>query len=210
MDISKSDLHKNIDLNPKKTKVPIKKTNPKTSEKVEIPTKNQIKDISIKTLLDSLSKDLSTNTKSKIEVLNILKQNDIILSVKNILGDLKLLIELLKSDKILLKSAPDLEKLLLHVKKLDADSLKGQIEKSGIFLESKLAKVKPASKAEIFNDIKATLLLAKEKLNSSNYIGAKDTLVQVDKVLTQINYYQLLSFSGNANISYLPLSWDGL
>ncbi len=65
-------------------------------------------------------------------------------------------------------------------------------------------------KEEIATDIKANLLYVKDEISKTSNLNMPDTLAKIDKVLTNINYYQLLSFSANANILYLPLVWSGL
>jgi hypothetical protein len=65
-------------------------------------------------------------------------------------------------------------------------------------------------KDEIVKDVKANLLQLKDELSKSGDLTAKDVLPKIDKVLTNINYYQLTSYSMGANVLYLPLLWEGL
>ncbi len=168
------------------------------------------RNFSIKNLLDSLFKDLISNVKSKDAVLKILKDENILQNIKDTALDLKSILSDFKSSKLLLKSTISLERLLLDINKLDAKSLQKQINKSGVFLEARLADSSLSPKEVILNDVKATLLLLKEELSQSKDLVAQNTLVKVDKVLTNINYYQLVSFSMGANILYLPILWEEL
>lgn len=60
------------------------------------------------------------------------------------------------------------------------------------------------------NDMKTVLLQIKEELSSKTDIKSVDTLKQVDKMVSQIEYYQLLSLSSNSNSVYIPFLWDML
>ncbi|NOX16407.1 MAG: hypothetical protein GXP61_10390 [Epsilonproteobacteria bacterium] len=66
------------------------------------------------------------------------------------------------------------------------------------------------TKEAITQDIKANLLYIKDELGKSKNINLPETMAKIDKVLTNINYYQLLSFSSNSNMLYLPLLWEEL
>ncbi len=66
-------------------------------------------------------------------------------------------------------------------------------------------------KMEISNDIKATLFRAKDELvGFDKSLHVKEYINTVDKIINKIEYFQLLSFASNSNISYLPLEWDNL
>lgn len=68
-----------------------------------------------------------------------------------------------------------------------------------------------ATNVNLQNDMKAILLKVQEELatNTTNP-KASDTSKQVDKVLTQIEYHQLLSLVSNSNSVYIPFIWDML
>ncbi len=60
------------------------------------------------------------------------------------------------------------------------------------------------------NDMKTVLLQLQEELVYKGDIKSTDTLKQVDKMLMQIEYFQLLSASSNSNSVYIPFIWDML
>ncbi|RXK02584.1 flagellar hook-length control protein FliK [Arcobacter sp. CECT 8989] len=65
--------------------------------------------------------------------------------------------------------------------------------------------------ANLQNDMKAILLKVQEELSTNTTDPkASDTAKQVDKVLTQIEYHQLLSLVSNSNSVYIPFIWDML
>ncbi len=203
-------ISKNLVLNQKDIQNS-SKTNVAKNRGVSLNSKDvQNKKVSIKSLLDSLLKDLAGKQKSNDTVLRILEDENILQNIKNTTLDIKSAISNLGDKKLNLKSLPSLENLLLDIDKVDAKSLQKYIEKSGIFLESKLANVTKNSKEQILNDTKAIFLQLKDEIMTKSEQFPKDTLVKIDKVLTNINYYQLLSLSSAANILYLPLMWEGL
>lgn len=139
-----------------------------------------------KDVIESLLKDLSNNTKTKENVQTNLKQNDIPKLMENTSKELNSLLELVKSDKTLIKYAPMVEKLVLHVKEITPETLKSSLEKSGTFFESNLTsstkQTMPASLKEALNNLKSFILQ-----NSSNqeqqslHVKTIDTLLSATK-----------------------------
>ena len=65
-------------------------------------------------------------------------------------------------------------------------------------------------KDSLSQDFKAVLLKAQEELQTSQSPNKQELLKQVDKLLLQIDYQQLLSHLSNATSLYLPYEWDML
>lgn len=59
-------------------------------------------------------------------------------------------------------------------------------------------------------DMKSVLLKMQDELASKTDPKSQELAKQVDKLLTQIDYQQLLSLSSNSNNVYLPFFWDML
>lgn len=59
-------------------------------------------------------------------------------------------------------------------------------------------------------DMKSILLKMQDELSSKTDAKSQELSKQVDKLLTQIDYQQLLSLSSNSNSVYLPFLWDML
>lgn len=59
-------------------------------------------------------------------------------------------------------------------------------------------------------DMKSVLLKMQEELASKTDTKSQELAKQVDKLLTQIDYQQLLSLSSNSNSVYLPFLWEML
>ena len=101
-----------------------------------------VKGKSVQTLLSGLFNDLITRTKMKSDVSNVLGENKNILSPKNIKGDLKQIINLVKIEvqpTTQVKNIVDaLRNSLADIKILDAKIIKNNMKNSGVFLESKI------------------------------------------------------------------------
>ncbi len=59
-------------------------------------------------------------------------------------------------------------------------------------------------------DVKSVLLKMQDELASKTDSKSQELAKQVDKLLTQIDYQQLLSLSSNSNNVYLPFFWEML
>ena len=60
------------------------------------------------------------------------------------------------------------------------------------------------------DDMKAILLQLKEELSAKTDAKSAEILKQVDKILTQIDFYQLNSLITNSNYVYVPFFWEML
>ena len=164
--------------------------------KTELPnTKETPPKTNVKELVNQLLKELSSNTKTKENILQEIKQSDIPKLMKNTTTELKTLLNLIKTDKTLSKFAPILEKLLLHVKDIKPETLKQELVKSGTLMESKLAspktEVMPAPLKEVLTSLKELLVknLPKEDLKAL-HVKVLDTLLNTKKV--DKNFVQIL------------------
>ncbi len=62
----------------------------------------------------------------------------------------------------------------------------------------------------ISGDIKAVLLKVSEELDKGDAAVSKETKALVEKTLTQVEYFQALSYSSSSNHTYLPFSWENI
>lgn len=105
------------------------------------------------------------------------------------------------------------------------DTLKAAVEKSNpaplkemAAISSKLAIFSNPQKLEVHEgvreilsqDLKSTLLKAGDEIAKASYPNQAEILRHVDKLLLQIDYFQLLSHLSNSSSIYLPFSWDSL
>ncbi len=87
--------------------------------------------------------------------------------------------------------------------------IKEQVATKQIVPNQKL-QIEVPIKQELANDIKATLLHVKHELASQNTPLSREISLHVDRLVTQIEYFQLVSLGSNSQASYLPFLWDGL
>ncbi len=66
------------------------------------------------------------------------------------------------------------------------------------------------SKTTVTNDLKAILLQVEEHFESKSIEIPKDIKAQIEKIQTQIEFYQLLSYTTTSNYTFLPFSWEEL
>lgn len=179
----------------------------------------------IKSLLTSVFHDKITASKSDQTLLALLKNSTAFKMMGSFNEELKSLLNGLKTSPNLSASTPVLENFLKNITDIDPQSLKNQITNSGIFMESKLAgalqkrgefthpkefAIETFLKESMANDVKSNLLTLSQELSSSNDPNAPKLLEQIDKLLTQIDYHQLVSYLGSSNSIYFPFSWDQL
>jgi len=201
----------------------ITKSNPILKEQIEklsvdgkIDLSSTIKNKGIQVLLRELFKDIFVGTKNKSEVLNLLEDNKHSLKFKNIAKDIKNIIKILSQD---IENMPKIKELigllkntLIDIKTIDEKVVKSTFGNSGTFLESKLLMNNASNMKNITGDLKTIILQIKEVIDkqNSNESVSRELKNNVDKVLSQIDYYQLSSYSSNSNHSYLSFLQDDL
>ena len=160
----------------------------KANNEVDIKSQNleAVKNTNTKELIESLLKDLSSNVKTKENTLTTLKQNDISKQMQNTTKELTSLLNLIKTDKTLVKLqkfVPILEKLLVHVKDIKPENIKTELSKSGVFMESKLATSKTNIMPEPLKEVLVNLkeAITKEIPKNTLHVKTIDTLLQATK-----------------------------
>jgi hypothetical protein len=185
----------------------LKKLDPK-----ELATLNKQHDLP--SLLSSLLKQNYDNSKQNRALLNILQNNPTLKELQKFTPTLIKLQNLLttKTDSTNLSKLQDqVDRILNNINTPDGKELKSKIEESGLFLESKLNKATPKDLHHIFkNDLKALLLSAKQELSKNPTPHHKALLQQIDKAILQIDYYQLLSYTTQSSVVYIPYNFDAL
>ena len=84
------------------------------------------------------------------------------------------------------------------------------ITKLGEFTNPKELVLETFLKESLSNDLKSNLLALSEELQQSADPTASKVLEQVDKLLMQIDYHQLISHLSSSNSIYFPFAWDQL
>ncbi len=141
----------------------------------------------VKGLLDTLGKIIESLKGSTLDELNAKK---IPQSISAVIESAKAVIE--KSDSLFSKETATIGSKL--------DTFK---EPQKLFVQENVREI-------LSKDLKALLLQAGDEISKSSHPNQAEISKHVDKLLLQIDYYQLTSHLSNSSSLYLPFSWDGL
>ena len=108
---------------------------------------------SINDVLKELFDGLKNGTKSNTAIENILKNSTVFKEMGSVSNTLSTLVENISQDENLQKFKPLIESFLKNIKEMDANTLKEQINKSGVFLESKMAQISNTKIENILSQI---------------------------------------------------------
>ena len=111
---------------------------------------------SVGDVLKDLFESLKTGTKSNTNIESILKNSTVFKEMGNFPDSLSTILENLTSEEknpTLEKFKPQLENFLKNIKDLDANTLKTQLQNSGVFLESKMTQTPNAKIENILNQV---------------------------------------------------------
>ncbi|UTJ05449.1 flagellar hook-length control protein FliK [Arcobacter roscoffensis] len=106
-------------------------------------------------------------------------------------------------------NAPAVQNQILEVVDKIESTIKESIQNSNINQAMNLNQTKESSNP-LSNDMKSILLQMQDELASKTDQKSQEIFKQVDKMLMQIDYHQLLSMSSNSNYVYVPFLWDML
>ena len=91
------------------------------------------------------------------------------------------------------------------------NQLEHSIKPDSPLMNEKSLQVNPElQKSNISNDIKSMLLQLGDELKQSSNPAYNEAFKNVDKLLTQVDYYQLMSLTSSSNYIYFPFIWDML
>ena len=108
---------------------------------------------SVKDVIKELFDGLKSGTKSNATIENVLKNSTVFKEMGNVSSNLSTLMDDISQDQNLQKFKPQIESFLKNIKDMDASTLKEQISKSGVFLESKMTQTPNAKIENILNQI---------------------------------------------------------
>lgn len=205
----------NLSANSKQLDILLPNTNRALAEVLKSASPKELELLSqnrdIKSILNSLLTQSSQNSSNDKALLDLLKNNPTLKSLGSATDNIKELLQSVKGQKTALPIEQTLKNFLTNIKELSEPILKQKIENSGVFLESKLKNVNTQNIKEITsNDLKAVLLKASDEINNSTNPNKTEILKQVDKLLLQIDYHQLLSHLSHSSSIYIPFAWEQL
>jgi len=168
----------------------------------------------LKTFLGSLFRDTLTHNKSDPILLDMLKSNPSFKNMGNFTDNIKTLLTLLKEESSLAPKLLKLESFSHTIQTADAPMLKEKMTNSGVFMESKIASLAEASPQEVEEnmglDVKSNLLTLKSSVKELNLPNNETLQTQIDQLIINIDYHQLLSHLSSGNSFYFPFSWAQL
>ncbi len=205
----------NLSANSKQLDILLPNTNRALAEVLKNATPKQLEFLSqnkdLKSILNSLLTQSSQNSSNDKALLDLLRNNPTLKALGSATDNIKELLQSVKGAKTPLPIEQTLKNLLTNIKELSEPILKQKFENSGVFLESKLKNATTQNIKEIIsNDLKSILLQASEEIANSLNPNKTEILKQVDKLLLQIDYHQLLSHLSNSSSLYIPFSWEQL
>ena len=110
---------------------------------------------SVKDVIKELFEGLKSGTKSNTSIENILKNSTVFKELGNVSNNLSTLMDDISQNENLQKFKPQIESFLKNIKEMDASTLKEQISKSGVFLESKMTQSPNAKIENVLNQIQS-------------------------------------------------------
>jgi len=151
----------------------------------QLQNQNKSQNTNIADALKNLFSELFSNTKSDKVLLNILKNIPIFKTFEHFGSETKKLIELIETKNIKNLDLNSLKSILIDMHKLDETKIKHILEKSILSSETKS-------------------LLHTLSIHSND----EEVQNQANKMLSQIEYFQLTSYLNHSLHTYLPFDWD--
>ena len=195
--------HPNAD---KKLTIVLPHTNKALAEVLQEIPKEQFQQLSGKRSLDAIIKaifqDSLSNNADNEALLKLLQNNPTLKNLTDIQTGMKALLKLLPNNTQLTTA---LESFTQSIQHINATNLQTKLHNSGIFLESKLAHDDTLQK-----DFKALLLHASQEITNTHLPNKLELLQHIDKLLLQLDYFQLSSHLAHAQTLFIPYAWDAL
>ncbi|TLP36165.1 flagellar hook-length control protein FliK [Arcobacter arenosus] len=146
-------------------------------------------------ILKNLFENLKTSDKSQVSIQNFLKDTNIFKMEQNFSKSIEQVLSQLKTNPSLDKFTNQIDTLLKNITNLDENSLKQMIDKSGIFLESKIANqinLEIGNQGNLPKNIAELLTQIKTLIKDIPNLEAKNITNLIDKIL-QTNSNQTIT-----------------
>jgi len=175
----------------------------------ELKTLNKGKDLN--SILNGILKQSAQDSSQNKVLLSLLQNSPIFKQIGTLSSNIRELLSSLQSDKSQLSIEKNLENMLTNIKDVNQKDLKLKFENSGVFLESKIKNTADIKLKEMFSqDFKALLLKAHDEIQNTSTPQKQEILKQINKLILQIDYHQLVSHLSNTSSLYIPYAWDSL
>lgn len=137
-------------------------------------------------ILKNLFENLKTSDKSQVSIQNFLKDTNVFKMEQNFSKSIEQVLSQLKMNPSLDKFTNQIDTLLKNITNLDENSLKQMIDKSGIFLESKIANqinLQTGNQGNLPKNIAELLTQIKTLIKDIPNLEAKNITNLIDKIL---------------------------
>jgi len=181
--------------------------------KQEVTTLSQMKFEAIEGLKFDELKSFFTSLSENIAPLNSSSTKGIFDLIEKILSSLKQPLQGFEGEKIPKDIKAWMATFDKEVAKGDivfSKSLQAQLDKIDLFSKPAHLLDNKLLQESLQKDVKALLLSLDKELSSNPTQNSVELLKTVDKLLVQVDYFQLLSHLSNASALYLPYTWEGL
>ncbi|MBS9782653.1 MAG: hypothetical protein KGV43_02485, partial [Arcobacter sp.] len=156
----------------------LKQEDVKTLEKMVKKDSADVKDV-----LKNLFESVKSGTKSNANIENILKNSQTFKELGSFSKSLETLDSMIEDEPALQKYKPQLKAFLKNIKNLDTKTLKEQISKSGVFLESKISQENTHKNQNLPNNIVKVLNQIQDTIKGIKLPQKKQIEEQVNKLL---------------------------
>lgn len=99
------------------------------------------------------------------------------------------------------------EKLIAKDASISPELVK-TVQKLALFAGAEELLAGVTAKEQISTDVKALLLQLHGDIQKTDPPGSMEIAKQIDKLMVQIDYYQLLSYLSSSNYLYIPFEWE--
>jgi len=166
---------------------------------------------SVKQVISGLENSFTRESKNFIDLLN--KIFKLLQSIEQSPATVKTATEQIVDKKI----PPDIKNIIENIKSVikESDSLFSKpakiiFDELSLLNSSNKLSLKHNIEEILSNDFKSALHKAGDEISKSTMINQSEALKQVDKLLLQIDYYQLVSHLSNSSSLYIPFNWEDM
>ena len=183
----------------------------KIQNSIQIP-KNEPKTADIKTVLHNLQSDIKGIIEQGIDQnrINSINQNisdlqktitksDIAIETKNAIQNILNEIKSTPLDQKLHPSIPLLKNIVSNISKIELPNV-----------QANQTLPNSIQNLNISNDLKGSLLQIIQSIDNGEVSAPNELKSNVEKILTQIEFFQTLSYTTSSNHMFLPISWDNI
>ena len=158
------------------------KTLKEVLKEADIQSLGNTKTTNVPNILKNLFDNITNKTQSNETIQNLLKNSSVFKDLGNFPKELESLVKNLPNEEKMASLKQTLQSFLTNIQDLDENKLKELVQKSGIFLESKINATQNGSALPKLNEL---LVQIKQLIQNDTSPKAKELNALIDKILTQ-------------------------